>query len=183
MKAELQKQLIEKYSEFFSYLKDYSGPVIPIQFGFECGDGWYDLLNSLMGQIKSYTEYNIKRKRIKNGYIRFIYNYIGDISNKLPHKYSKHLLKLRNTISKKTKWEEYNAFHPINITQIKEKFGGLCFYYNGGDEYISGLVSFAEDFSYKICETCGTTKNVHQTKGWINTICDKCEKKKKNERI
>lgn len=179
MKAELQKKLVEKYPHFFDYLKKYSGPVIPIQFGFECGDGWYDLLDNLMEQITSYTKHNGKKTRIKNKQIRFIYNYIGDISNKLPHKYSKHLLKLRKNISKKAKWEEYKVFQPINITQIKEKFGGLCFYYNGGDEHISGLVSFAEHFSYKICETCGTTNNVHQTKGWIYTICDKCEKKKK----
>ena len=183
MKAELQKQLIEKHPEFFSYLKDYNGPVIPIQFGFECGDGWYDLLNSLMGQIKSYTEYNIKRKRIKNGYIRFIYNYIGDISNKLPHKYSKYLLKLRKNISKKVKWEEYKVFQPINVTQIKEKFGGLRFYTNGHDDLVGGMIWLAEHMSYNICEHCGSTKNVSQTKGWITTLCEDCMKEINNKRL
>ena len=181
MKNDLQKNLIEKYSCFFEYLKDYKGPIIPIQFGFECGDGWYSLLDSLMGQIDSYTKYNSERKRIKNKTFRYIYNRLGKLSIKLPHKYSKYLLKIRNVIDKKSKWEKYKVFEPISVTQIKEKYGGLCFYYNGGDEEISGMVSFAESFSYKICETCGTTKNVHQTKGWISTICDKCEKiKNKN---
>ena len=182
MKAESQKQLLEKYPQFFEYLKEYRGPVIPMQFGFECGDGWYDLLDNLMEQITSYTKYNGKRNRIKNKYIRFIYNFIGDISNKLPHKYSKHLLKLRKKIDKKVCWEEYKVFEPIRITQIKEKWGGLCFYYHGGDDYISGMVSFTEHFSYKICEKCGTTENVHQTKGWVYTICNKCEKNK-NENV
>ena len=91
------------------------------------------------------------------------------------------ILKLRKKIDKKSVWEDYESIPPVNVTQIKEKFGGLCFYYNGGDDVIHGMVWLAESMSYKICETCGTTENVHQTKGWIYTICDKCENKKKNK--
>lgn len=62
----------------------------------------------------------------------------------------------------------------VKIVQIKEKFGGLRFYYEGGDDMIHGMVWFAEDLSYKICETCGSTEEVSQTGGWIKTICKKC---------
>ena len=63
----------------------------------------------------------------------------------------------------------------MNVTQVKEKFGGLRFYYDGGNNYIDGMVSFAEAMSYKTCEFCGTTHNVGQTnKGWIFTICKEC---------
>jgi len=58
--------------------------------------------------------------------------------------------------------------------QVKEKFGGLRFYYIGGDKYIDGMVSLAEDMSYNICEVCGSTEHVGQTKGWIETLCKKC---------
>lgn len=62
----------------------------------------------------------------------------------------------------------------FQIAQVKEKFGGLRFYSDGGDSYIDGLVSFAEDLSYNTCETCGTNQELGQTIGWISVICKKC---------
>lgn len=63
----------------------------------------------------------------------------------------------------------------VVATQVKEKFGYLCFYYNGGDNYIDGMVSLAESMSHNICERCGTIENVGKTKGsWIFTICKNC---------
>jgi hypothetical protein len=59
----------------------------------------------------------------------------------------------------------------ITVNQIKEKFGGLRFYYEGGDEYISGLVSMAESWAACSCETCGTPGERRQG-GWIRTLCD-----------
>jgi hypothetical protein len=63
----------------------------------------------------------------------------------------------------------------VVATQIKEKFGGLNFYYEGGDDFTDGIVTLAENLSYKICETCG---NKGETKGkhWLKTTCDACEK-------
>lgn len=66
------------------------------------------------------------------------------------------------------------------ITQIKEKYGGLRYYVNGASEYIYGMISFAEDLSYHICERCGSMENVYQTDGWIQTVCEKCEPKPEN---
>jgi hypothetical protein len=62
----------------------------------------------------------------------------------------------------------------IKATQIKEKFGGLCFYTQGQDDYLTGHIRFAEHLSMSICESCGTTENVTQTEGWIKTICQNC---------
>jgi len=59
----------------------------------------------------------------------------------------------------------------VTVAQIKEKFGGLRFYYDGGDEYISGLVSMAESWAACSCETCGTPGERRQG-GWIRTLCD-----------
>lgn len=70
----------------------------------------------------------------------------------------------------------------VVATQVKEKFGRLCFYYNGGDEYIDGMVSLAEDMSGNICENCGTTKDVGVTSEWISTICKDCHSKIDNRR-
>ena len=43
----------------------------------------------------------------------------------------------------------------VVVAQIKEKFGGLRFYYQGGDDHISGMVTMAESWAGRTCETCG----------------------------
>ena len=87
----------------------------------------------------------------------------------------------------KGKYEQYKDYEIIPqvvAVQVKEKFGGLRFYYNGGDDHIRSLVDFAESLSYKICEDCGTTKNVgHTTSGGIGTLCEDCYKKQREESI
>lgn len=60
---------------------------------------------------------------------------------------------------------------PIIVTQIKEKFGSLRFYYNGGDQYIAGLVAMAEAMSKLICEQCGN-KGRRTGNRSICTLCD-----------
>ncbi len=67
----------------------------------------------------------------------------------------------------------------VTFDQIKEKFGGLRIYFSGGDSYIDGVVSMAEEMSYKICETCGSPGRPNK-EGWIITLCEKC-KEKNNE--
>ena len=62
----------------------------------------------------------------------------------------------------------------VVASQVKEKFGGLNFYYSGGDSYINGMVSMVEHMSYNVCEFCGSTENVGRTSGWIYTICKDC---------
>lgn len=59
-------------------------------------------------------------------------------------------------------------------SQIKEKFGGGRFYYNGGDDVISKIVSDAENDTYDVCEVCGSRDDVGQTLGWITVICSNC---------
>ena len=68
-----------------------------------------------------------------------------------------------------------NPSENFKAAQVKEKFGGLRFYFDGGDEQISKLIHKAETESYKTCEECGIKENV-TTKGpgWIRTLCDKC---------
>jgi len=60
----------------------------------------------------------------------------------------------------------------FQIQQIKEKFGTLRFYYSGGDDYIAGMVSFAESMSGKICEVTGD-KGVLYENGWVKTLSPK----------
>ena len=59
----------------------------------------------------------------------------------------------------------------VVIAQIKEKFGGLRFYYDGGDDYVRGLVTMAESWASRSCEECGHP-GVSRSGGWIKVLCD-----------
>ncbi len=170
MTGKLQKELVEKYKEYFEYLEGYEGPIIPIQFGFECDDGWYMILDELMSSISNHI-WNVNRNR-QHELRSSLAKCLDCQRYRLPWK-RKLLKKFLGWIANKFP-RGVDPMPPIQISQIKEKFGGLCFYYSGGDDYIYGLVSLAESLSYKICENCGSTINVGQTQGWVYTICKKC---------
>jgi len=195
MKAELQQKLLKKYPEFFQdELPIYTGDstkevlentikllkqeemVLPIQFGFECGDGWYGILDTLMGEIQNYIKnHNESQDRA------FKWQFLWDLQRWFrlkSHKPNSIWTKIADWIYEKA--PKGKPHISIKVTQIKEKFGGLCFYYFGGDEEISGMVRLAESLSYITCEYCGTTENVGMTKGWICVICKDCYEK--NER-
>ena len=59
----------------------------------------------------------------------------------------------------------------VTVAQIKEKFGGLRFYYDGGDEHINGMVRMAEAWADASCEECGSPGK-RRDGGWIKTLCD-----------
>jgi len=59
----------------------------------------------------------------------------------------------------------------VIVRQIKEKFGGLRFYYDGGDEKIDGMVRMAESWAARHCEECGAP-GTSRSGGWIRTLCD-----------
>jgi hypothetical protein len=58
----------------------------------------------------------------------------------------------------------------VVVEQVKEKFGTLRFYYQGGDDYINGVTSLAEHMSGKVCEICGAPGSTGG-KGWVQTLC------------
>jgi len=59
----------------------------------------------------------------------------------------------------------------VVVVQIKEKFGGLRFYYQGGDDTIDGMVRMAEMWAANCCEECGAP-GTRRNGGWIRTLCD-----------
>lgn len=191
MKTELQAKLLKKYPQFFTTTREiYIGRedmgvemakllnqkaiVLPIQFGFECGNGWYMLLDQLMGEIENHLQ-NVNRNN-KN---KFKYQWMWNLQRWLRVRTSAKQTRLRSLgdwIYEKAPRKNMPEV-TVQIDQIKEKFGGLRFYYSGGDDDIDGMVSLAESLSYHICETCGSTLNIGYTKGWIATMCQSCYEK------
>ena len=71
-----------------------------------------------------------------------------------------------------------NGDPQLKAVQVKEKFGSLRVYTEGGNAEQHAVIHFAEALSYGICETCGTTKGVEQRRknGWVYTSCEECKK-------
>lgn len=89
---------------------------------------------------------------------------------------------LCDQISHHVKWkneqkEKYNrgkGCPPVAVAQIKEKLGGLRFYYDGGDDTVDGMVRMAESWAARHCEECGKPGE-SRSGGWIRTLCDEHE--------
>ena len=63
------------------------------------------------------------------------------------------------------------------IEQIKEKFGGLRYYFWSDSENSDKMFKLTieyEDRSFKICEYCGSEKDVTTEGGWSKTFCKEC---------
>jgi hypothetical protein len=86
------------------------------------------------------------------------------------------LEKLCSNIQHHIDWKEKQGtpVPQVTVAQIKEKFGGLRFYYDGGDDEISGMVRMAESWADIACEECGGI-GTRRDGGWIRTLCDKHE--------
>ena len=72
-----------------------------------------------------------------------------------------------------------------HLVQVKEKFGGLCFYYtiasdDDQKDQVREIVRFYEKMSYDTCEECGTTHDVTTGTldggkfGWVRSLCEPC---------
>jgi hypothetical protein len=76
--------------------------------------------------------------------------------------------------------EKHPVVEQVVVLQIKEKFGGLRFYYSGGDEQVYGMVRMAESWASNSCETCGN-RGVSRSGGWIRTLCDEHETERQKD--
>jgi len=70
------------------------------------------------------------------------------------------------------------------VHQVKEKFGGLRYYYAGPGHLVDEmdrLVRVAEDKADRTCEACGKPGRLHRTTGaypWYQTLCRRCAKER-----
>lgn len=60
------------------------------------------------------------------------------------------------------------------VTQVKEKFGMLCFYISPAPTAIHDLIHEAEEKSVTICEYCGAKGKYRDGLGYVQTLCDNC---------
>lgn len=78
----------------------------------------------------------------------------------------------------KEKYGRGEGCSQVVAVQVKEKFGGLRFYYDGGDDMIYGMVRMAESWAANTCEVCGEKGELRNDHNWLYTACDNHERKK-----
>ena len=124
MNQELDQHLTKQFPQIFVINRGTNHENRPDQltWGFECDDGWYQLIHDLCQSIMVHCETT------------------GD---------------------------------PVPVAeQVKEKFGELRFYVDHASEGVYKIISQFEDYSYKVCETCGKPGRRRLDLGWISVLCD-----------
>jgi hypothetical protein len=120
------------------------------RFEMSIGNGWYNIVSALMGIISS----PVDRARYRLNW-----------EKEHPTDDGGTTLSLREA-------EVNQALAELpKIRQVKEKFGGLRFYYDGGDDKLYGAVMMAEAMASKTCEVCGRPGE-RRGGDWIQTLCD-----------
>jgi len=185
MRQELDKLLCEKYPKM---MVNRNLPMTEtcMCWGFDCGDGWYNILNQLMGNIQHHIDWKEKQRvdAIK-------YNEMAAQAKAGNFElFEEDMKALPNDEYKEKRLAEIvagdfrtvpEAIPQVTLDQVKEKFGTLRFYYSGGDDYISGMVTLAEAMSGTTCEGCGNPGE-RRGGGWVHTYCEPCETKRETER-
>ena len=145
MEQELQGKLFKKYPEIFRQ-KDLSMQETCMCWGITTGDGWYNIIDTLCRCIQHHIKW--KNEKIRR-------EFEEKPKTLIPIKPAETII--------------------CEATQVKEKFGSLRFYYQGGDKHIEGLVAMAEAISSTTCEDCGGVGTPSKS-GWIHVLCSSCKK-------
>lgn len=160
MNKELDEALCK---EFASIFRDRHGDMKEtcMCWGIDCGDGWFDLIRTIC---------------------RFIDNSVRNAKSDIIYEYKK-----KNNIDYTTDLSS-DILNELQIdrisvvaSQVKEKYGSLRFYTDTHglpdrfDHEIDGAISFAEDLSSRICETCGHRGQLRGS-GWLFTACEEHSK-------
>ena len=159
MNPELTKTLNEKYPEMFLFQNFRAVK----HFHFECGDGWFNIIDAMCSTITDYIKHN-------NQMVDRFTEAQDMIDNGHKDKVPSYLLDMMEAIENGNgEWPEHIDYPEFR--QVKEKFGTLSAYIASGDRTIFEIIRFAQIMSATTCEVCG---NIGEMRGggWLKTLCD-----------
>jgi hypothetical protein len=160
MNIELEKQLIAKYPSIFRDTEnEISKSIKSPYFGIECGDGWYDILDTLCTTLSELYTTGIffdgktvildapkvvaQQVKEKFGSLRFYYQL------EYPQQYHDLMTQYQNTDQERI----------------------IDGWANGYRDYVAGIVHFAEVLSSRTCEETGQKGTYHRSgSGWVKVL-------------
>ena len=171
-----EKYLFDKYPSLF--YQDENGHMLPQtqRCWCDCPKGWRDIVDHLCGAIVNYTQQSRYVPDPKKYIISFIVKYFRVVKVKLNKLPIPGIKKLTSNISffliKKSSFIRVYP-QPVKVGQYKEKFGRLCFYTDGNDEHVDGMIAFAEYLSLRTCQNTGKPGQLCKSKGhWYVTLSE-----------
>jgi len=183
MEEDFESLLMRSYPALFA--KNGKGESYCI-CGADVPKGWRSIVFELCGAIDYYIKstYVLKFQATSKKY--YFWHFLQSATQTLHHFIIKTLCKKlnkhefnkpwfelnRKLIGQVTRYVKYDRIHPpeINIEQIKQKFGGLRFYYSGGDTTVAGMIYFAEHLCKQTCEVSGEKGELHRRAAWYKTL-------------
>jgi hypothetical protein len=124
-----------------------------------------------MNEDQEFIEYEKFAERMEKSYPKMFANKYGGFA--VGKGWYPIIERLCSNIQQHIEWKNRNGevVPQVVVEQIKEKFGGLRFYYQGGDDEVSGMVRMAEAWADVACEDCGGIGK-RRGGGWVRTLCD-----------
>lgn len=168
MSPELDKKLCEAYPLLF---KDRHRDMreTAMCWGFEVGDGWYSLIDSLCALICWPYQQACEH-----------YRYLRDLEGVEEYPGGK-VIGAIAVERARLAMEDAATAVPVAV-QVKEKFGTLRFYVRGvrsRSEAVRHYIEFAEYISSRTCEVCGAPGELRKG-GWWRTLGDEHATKEAN---
>jgi hypothetical protein len=181
MKDELENELCKKYPKIFKDNRHPDAAVSAMHWGISVGDGWYHIINNGCALVQSHINhtrkqraralwYNRAIKRAQNGDFASLRRTFADKNGSLSTwQHNQYEADLKNLQFKPVP----EACEQVIATQVKEKFGDMRFYYQGGDSFCGGVIDMMESMTATTCEDCGNVGSKIGG-GWIKVRCAPC---------
>jgi len=120
-------------------------------FEFSIGEGWFDIVDILCGFLSHDIE--TAKRRLKYA------------MENPDAKFKQSIAELEKNVA--------DALEKLPVlAQVKEKFGTMRFYVDGGTPEMHNYIEFAEAMTSRTCEVCGD-RGKSRSGGWVRVLCDK----------
>jgi hypothetical protein len=179
MSPDKEKYLTTTYPKLFPPRHDPRESLMV--FGFECGDGWFWIIDQLCAMIQWKIDQEFENYNRKVSYNKMIADAQAGNTDDLD-KYFEFIADLKQRAERKaaalnaglTDIKDEDKPYQPEVIQVKEKYGTLRFYISASSSEIHNYIAFAEHLSATTCEFCGSHENIKTSQGWMITACDKC---------